>query len=330
MVSVIMPVYNSEKYLDRAIQSILEQTYKDFELIIVDDGSTDSSRSIINKYAQMDHRIRFISQVNAGVSAARNVGIREVKGEWIYFIDSDDYVDSCFLQEVMAYSESFDMIIAGVHRHYDNEIKQDRTFVPINMEVTSKSEYGAFLGNILRDRSQDLVFNYLWNRVIRSSIVTENKILFDENITLGEDFFFICDLLNCSIKIKTISKAYYHYNIHGNTSLVGKFYINELDRRKLVYQRIVDLYSFYSAYNQYRNYLEIREGRASYISLTKFKSQTCDLSVDEKIKYINGFLRERKKFMSMYLGREGGVRNKLMKMLIQIGNAKLVYFILSM
>ena len=329
MISVIMPVYNSERHLGRAIESILGQTYRDLELIIIDDGSTDSSPTLIKRYAQTDQRVRVISQVNSGVSAARNVGINEAVGEWLYFIDSDDYVDRSFLQDMMAYRESYDMLITGVNRHYINREKQDCIIMPPNLEVSNDIKYGEFLGKVITDHRQDLVFNYLWNKLIRSTMVIDSNVRFNEKISLGEDFLFICDLLDQSIRIKTIAKAYYHYNIHEGISLARQFYQNELERRDLLFQRIIDLYTHYSIYHQYREDLEIREGRFSYYSLSKINNKSCDLIRNEKIKYIAEIIRERKKFISMYLDRENGMKNRIKRIIILIGNARLVYLMFS-
>lgn len=325
MISVVMPVYNSEKYLKRAIESILQQTYKDIELIIVDDGSTDRSSVIINEYAQIDHRVRVISQKNSGVSAARNAGMNIARGEWLYFIDSDDYVDLDFFQDAMHVCRYSDFIIVGVQKHYVNSNKKDNTIRPENIKISTPKEYVDFLDIVIKDKSQDLYFNYIWNKIIRTSIVVDRKARFNENLSLGEDFLFNCDLLEYPIRITTICKAYYHYNIHGGASLVNRFYENELERRKIIYQRMKDLYSSYSLYYQNKNELEIREGRFSYYSLSKIYNKSCNLTIHNKVEYIKTFLKERKRSISMYLSKEGGIKNHIKRIVITIGNARLVY-----
>lgn len=98
MISIIVPVYNSSKVLEKCIDSILAQTYKSFELILIDDGSSDESGKICDKYADIDDRLRVYHRTNYGVSASRNFGIEKAKGEWIAFIDSDDYIDTTYLE----------------------------------------------------------------------------------------------------------------------------------------------------------------------------------------------------------------------------------------
>ena len=102
LISVIVPVYNAEKYLCRCIDSILAQTYKDFELLLIDDGSKDSSGAICDEYAAKDSRVRVFHKENGGVGFARNVGLDHAQGDWVTFVDSDDWVDVCWLQWVMA------------------------------------------------------------------------------------------------------------------------------------------------------------------------------------------------------------------------------------
>lgn len=105
LISIIMPVYNTEAYLDMAIQSILEQTQEDFELIIVNDGSTDGSPAIVSKWQRQDHRIQIVAQDNQGLSAARNTGLRHAVGEFIYFMDSDDYLRPDALSACVRYAQ---------------------------------------------------------------------------------------------------------------------------------------------------------------------------------------------------------------------------------
>ena len=118
-ISIIIPVYNVEDYLSMCIESVIAQTYKDWELILVDDGSPDNSGSICDEYASRDPRIRVIHKKNAGVSAARNTGIEAANGEWISFIDSDDWVDTDYLEKFELDKDDADLIIQGLE-YYDN------------------------------------------------------------------------------------------------------------------------------------------------------------------------------------------------------------------
>ena len=116
-ISVIVPVYNAEKYLRRCIDSILAQTFTDFELLLIDDGSTDSSGKICDEYAKKDRRIRVFHKENGGVSSARNVGLSHLRGNWVYFVDSDDYLSPQHLQNYVNYLDA-DIIYQG-YRLFD-------------------------------------------------------------------------------------------------------------------------------------------------------------------------------------------------------------------
>ena len=113
MVSVIVPIYNSEKYLKRCVDSILSQTFSDFELLLVDDGSTDGSGSICDEYSVKDSRVRVFHKENGGVSSARNLGLDNARGEWITFVDSDDYLEESFLAELSVF-EDVDWVVSVV------------------------------------------------------------------------------------------------------------------------------------------------------------------------------------------------------------------------
>ncbi len=125
-ISIVVPIYNAEKYLDRCIQSILNQSYKDLEIILIDDGSTDSSNKICNNYQKRDNRIKFISQKNEGVSAARNRGISEATGEFIGFVDSDDYIQPNMYETLYGLINKYncDISICGYFIEYPEYTKK--------------------------------------------------------------------------------------------------------------------------------------------------------------------------------------------------------------
>ena len=114
MISVIVPVYNTEKYLDRCIQSILAQTYTDFELLLIDDGSTDLSGEICDKYAEQDSRVKVFHKENGGVSSARNLGLDKANGDWVTFVDADDWVTTLYLNNLSDNTNSADFVVSIV------------------------------------------------------------------------------------------------------------------------------------------------------------------------------------------------------------------------
>lgn len=208
-VSIIVPVYNTEQYLSRCIDSILAQTFDDFELILVNDGSTDNSGKICEEYAQKDNRIKVIHKENGGVSSARNLGLDEAKGEWITFIDSDDYISDTYLSDFPK-NEMNDMEICGI--------------VSFNgqMFISSQQETN-YSGKKLAQFYEEL-FCYRANtspcaKIIKREVIKTNNIYFDTNMKLTEDTLFILNLLNFINAIQIISNTNYYYNAPSNIIL---------------------------------------------------------------------------------------------------------------
>lgn len=211
LISVIMPVHNSEKRLELSINSILNQTYKNIELLLVNDGSIDASPMICDKYSKFDSRVKVIHQKNAGVSTARNRGIKESKGQFITFVDSDDIIDSNTFEEVMKQQldESLDIIIFGMRFDYYKEDKLVKSKV-----LSMEKNMCFYIQNI-----KDLFFNlyeknYLtpvWNKIIKASIIKENNIEFEKEMSILEDFKFVLDVLENSQKVCILSYPYYKY-----------------------------------------------------------------------------------------------------------------------
>lgn len=179
LLSIIVPIYNVRQYLDRAVQSILNQTYRNLEVILIDDGSTDGSGEICRKYAALDARVRFISQENQGASAARRNGIRQAAGQYISFVDPDDYIDADLYRQLMACREDYDVVIAQwmresggtVRRAYD-QIAPGGYRTPAEMDflirhlINVSTPGGAV-------QMQSGIAAYLWNKLFKAELVKE-------------------------------------------------------------------------------------------------------------------------------------------------------------
>ena len=144
MISIIVPVYNSEKYLDECLKSIQKQSYRNFEVICVDDGSTDNSANIVNEYIKTDTRFQLFTQSNSGVSAARNLGLSKVSGEFICFVDSDDIIDNLFLENLINLAKDGSFAVCSYSRNIRNLGTKAR-----NVRHYSSREY---ITNIINER----------------------------------------------------------------------------------------------------------------------------------------------------------------------------------
>lgn len=198
-ISVIVPVYKAQDVLPRCIDSILAQTFHDFELLLIDDGSPDNSGEICDKYAAQDTRIRVFHQKNAGVSSARNRGMLNACGDYVTFVDSDDWLDACFLQLLLKCDADLS-VIGFKGEGWD-----------IILDYQEKTYDLKHIGLFLSEHLNDNVLVAPWCKLFRRSIIEENSISFDANLRVGEDMCFVHKYL---LHIKTLSTCVghpYHY-----------------------------------------------------------------------------------------------------------------------
>lgn len=220
-VSIIIPVYKAEKWLEKCIDSCIQQTYKNIEIILIDDGSPDSSGEICDSYSRADERVIVIHQENQGVSSARNKGISVSKGEYIIFVDSDDWIKSNMIEELLRVSNcdnGYELVICG----YDviNNVHK----------ISSCSFFEKYecINEILTElstRKKLSMFQTPWNKLYISRVIKDNNIRFDESLKYGEDFSFVLKYIenihSCTITdnclysfrvIKKLNKPHYQLN----------------------------------------------------------------------------------------------------------------------
>lgn len=240
MVSVIVPVYNVENVLHYCIDSILNQSYTDFELLLIDDGSTDRSGDICEKYAVKDTRIRVVHKENGGVSSARNFGIDNANGEYICFVDSDDYLEPDYLEILLAVKQEYPdshNIWCGFNVVSDYE----KTVTQIN--VDSSDDISVYTINRFMVLYQKWLIQQPWNKLYSTGLIKENNICFQEDLSLGEDILFNLDYLNtANSDIAIVNKPLYNYIRTEKESLDNRFYRNLNE----IYNRIFEQLSYYA------------------------------------------------------------------------------------
>lgn len=203
-ISVIVPIFNVESYLDKCIDSILNQTFIDFELLLINDGSTDASADICAKYAKVDNRIKFYNKENGGVSTARNYGLSKAVGEYVCFIDSDDYVDNEFLAALITKGKKYgvDIVVEGEIKEYENKS------IPFSFHET-----------VIRDNNFSDLFAKMnlqkrcspWGKLFKKDKIDKTGLKFREDVHLGEDIIFVMDYLHMTNSVAFISDSNYHY-----------------------------------------------------------------------------------------------------------------------
>lgn len=210
MVSIIVPVYNCEKYISTCIDSILGQNESSIEVIIVDDGSNDNTASILDAYQKRDDRIHVFHVENGGPSKARNIGLDKATGDWVLFVDADDWVDSNILSELNLNENSPDIIFFGFKKCYDN--MRQESCLPIAFGYTSdRIQIFEHLNDLFN--SKDEFFGYSVNKVYKRSIIEKFNIRFKDELRVREDEVFALDYCQHIDSIMTISFAPYNYRI---------------------------------------------------------------------------------------------------------------------
>lgn len=215
--SIIIPVFNAEKYIDRCIESILEQEYENYELILVNDGSTDSSEQICKKYLNQNNHIRYIFSENKGASHARNLGIRIAKGELIWFIDADDWIEPNSLSQLISEFNS-DLLFFGFFKIYENG--QRSQFRIQSMTETFSTDIDKVIHRLFV--SSEKFFGFTWNKLFKREIIHKYNLQFNENLIVKEDEVFTFEYCR-HINSLTISSATpYDYRILSNSTSHSK------------------------------------------------------------------------------------------------------------
>ena len=234
-VSIIVPVYQVENYLHKCVDSILAQTFTDFELILVDDGSKDRSGQICDEYAEMDERVKVIHKENSGPSDTRNRGIEQAAGNYFMFVDSDDYIAptmvECLYQSIL--KENADIAACNFLYFFEDDRNQDFS-TNIQWEVVSGAE-------IFYNRKNDRSCGYwtvVWNKLYKSKVF--GKLRFRAG-KYYEDEFWANDIYQMDIKMVTIPECLYYYRQHGNNSMKTTNSKKNLDILEALQDRI-DIY----------------------------------------------------------------------------------------
>lgn len=226
LISVIVPVYNAEKYLHRCVDSILAQTFTDFELILIDDGSIDCSRTICEKYATNDKRIKVIHKSNGGVASARQIGIDNAIGNYTIHADPDDWVEPNMLDELYkkAIEKNADMVICDFYLHTNGKCITRSQKIP---EENSEIALTALLSHKLHGS--------LCNKLIRRDCYSKFNIGFVKGLNFCEDYLVCVKMLRNNIKVAYLNKAFYYYDQFTNSNSITRQYTIDTYRQRCLF-----------------------------------------------------------------------------------------------
>lgn len=244
-VSIIVPIYNVENYLDRCMQSLLNQTLKDIEIIMVDDGSPDNCPRLCDEYAKKDSRIKVVHKENAGLGYARNTGLDVATGEYVAFVDSDDYVSIDMYKTLYNYAsdKNIDVIYCGFRKEFN---------INHYLDISECKTYEEYIGESIKSIIPDFVASppyekkeyvhdmSVWHSIYRREIIISNRIRFmSERDYVSEDIPFQIDFLTCCKKIAFIPNILYYY-CYNQGSLTKSFSISKFEKTKALYHLLLD------------------------------------------------------------------------------------------
>ena len=248
IISVIVPIYNVEKYLSKCLDTILAQTFSNIEIICVNDGSTDNSRKILAQYAQKDSRIKIVDKKNGGLSSARNAGMKVAQGEYYSFIDSDDWIDETMLEKLYNSMVALDTDISICAVHQFDETRQ---------ELDDSNPYYTL--GFFDESFDNRAFSYVdtkpflldvcvmaWNKLYRKSFIDECQAEFPEGLIFEDGPFFFSIFFKTK-KVSIVRDFLYYYRINRSGSIIqkaGKKFLNVIDVVELMYSKIKEIPDF--------------------------------------------------------------------------------------
>lgn len=210
LISIIIPIYNSADFLEECLLSVKQQTYKNIEVILVDDGSRDESKLICQKFIENDERFILFVQENQGVSVARNQGLQSVRGEYITFVDSDDMIDAHYIEYLYGAIKNYNVNLSVCDRYIFSDNLPN---VNISNTVQIRDVNESFF-----ERS---MISNVWGRMFAKTIIKDLR--FDTSLYVGEDLLFFCSILKRVNKVAIISGKLYFYRMHGESACHGNY-----------------------------------------------------------------------------------------------------------
>lgn len=301
MISIIIPVYNVKKYLKDCLDGILMQTYTDWECILVDDGSKDGSAEICDSYALRDARFKVIHKENGGVSSARNMGLKEARGEWVAFVDADDMISPRYLTSLIESSEEGDDLIVGGNRYFG--LEEGKTVPPKNTIIQREDfKYLIFTDT---EWTWQHVFYVVWGKLFRLSIIKENDLLFDTNLVISEDTIFLLTYMTHISLMRMVVTSEYLYRYENSIKSYYHFKIDKLIKQQSAFEKAM-------AKIESRNIGDLTQLKTLSKSLCFNKYL---MSLKDRRAFISG-INAYKKYDDNYLSMFGDFKHKIYYYLI--------------
>ncbi len=298
-VSIIVPVYNSEKYLKKCIESIQKQTLKDMQIILINDGSTDNSLSICKEYQKRDNRIEVIDKANMGVSSARNTGIEAAIGEYIGFVDADDWIEPEMYENMYHQVKQMQADVCMCNYVVENNRGSTPVLLELKQNLLQRNEIindiiaNMIAGPDLNSNSQ-FIMGSVWRLLIKKEIIDSYNIRFQIGIPYMEDFLFCLQVLLKSNKVCIDEGTYYHYN-NTNLSSATKSYKKDLAKiQRQVFETIEKILEKEKVYSALKYRMDIRYVNMCIDLINNELHEANDKSILEKLKVISEICRDER------------------------------------
>ena len=332
-ISVIMPVYNVAEFLPKAINSVLDQSFKDFELFLVDDGSTDNSGRICDDFSKKNLRIKVLHQKNSGAHNARNNALNIATGEYVCFFDSDDYIDRNMLEDLynLAIKYKSDLIISGfyINTYFNSNEYIVTNYVPYTsngLDIENFTNAKDFRKNIYHNFDRNM-FYPPWNKLYKLSYLKENNIKFP--ITYRDDFPFVLNVIKDINNVTYVKKQYYHFLRKRSDSETQKYVSNLYEKREEEHNEMISLFEYWGLQDDY-NSIEMISRR--YIDriiecMVNLFNSECILTSEEKKELISKYINTKSFDISIKHARPKKFYLKIMYIVLKTKNVQLCYFL---
>ena len=326
--SIIVPLYNAEKFIDKCMSSILAQTFTDYEVILVNDGSTDRSAEFCRRYQTANDRVIYIEKENGGAGSARNLGIESARGEYLAFPDVDDWFSPDMYRELydLAKSGGYDVVFSGVNYYKQSEGGEPVFSRTQNIEAVSFTSQQECRENIMTFFPTTTIFDVPWNKLYKRSVAAEHNVRFSDTRRC-QDAMFNLDFYNHINSAASTDKAYYNYLENTVEDVRRKFPKNLIDINLMYYTRLMDTMTSWGVYSgKIKEHYDTSLVLSVYSTIDRYDNPLWQLNKQEQIGYINDILnrKEIESFLPGALVREDAslkytlIKNKDVKQIMRL------------
>lgn len=291
-ISIIVPVYNAEKFLDRCMISIYAQTFTDYEVILVNDGSTDNSLRICRGYAAHDSRVKVVSKENGGAGSARNDGIAVARGEYLAFPDVDDWFAPTMYENLYhgAMDGDFDMVLSGVN-YYKQTKAGPGYFRTENIPSIQLNNQEECRRHIMDFFPTTTIFDVPWNKLYKRSVVVDNNIRFSD-LRRCQDAMFNIDFFNKVHSVRSLDMAFYNYMLNTSEDVQRKFPQNYIDICISYYTHLINILKSWGVYSgEIRSHYDTSFAISIFATACMYDNPRWNLDSPQRIAYIDNIMR---------------------------------------